>query len=502
MDIWFWTLLIGVGAAIYYYFKKSLSYFEDLGIPYLPGWPILGNMGAPTFHLKHVSKIVVEIYYVNPEAKYVGAFDFVRPIFVLRDPELIKNVTMKSFDNFPDHKMFIDESVDPLFGSNLFNISGDKWREARALLSPAFTSSKMKAMYELMVECAEDFVKHLSERKESENRMVGAKDLFGKYTNDVIATCAFGIKLNTMTDPTNEFYVLGRKATNLEGILSLKFFIARAFPWLLRLLQITFVSKEVRRFFESIVTTTVKTRDNKGITRPDMLQLMMDARGKGSKHLKLDITEMTAQAFIFFFGGFDASSTQMCILAHCLVIYPDIHKRLQEEVDEVIKKTNGKPTYETINDMPYLEAVFRESMRRHTQVSFIDRLCSSSYELPPALPGGKSITLQPSMNIWVPSAAIHMDPKYYDDPEKFDPDRFLDKKVTTSDATNLGFGIGPRSCIGNRFAILETKVLFFHLLAKFNLKANEKTCIPFEYSKSTFAITPKGGYWLTLEPRK
>ena len=442
------------------------------------------------------------MYNFHPEAKYVGAFDFVKPIFVLRDPELIKDITIKSFDHFPNRNMVVDVSVDFLLGSGIFNISGDKWREMRAMLSPAFTSSKMKAMFELMEECVEEFVKHLSERNESENRMVDAKDLFTKYTNDVIATCAFGIKINTMADPTNEFYVLGKEATNLDSPLALKFFIVKAFPWLLKLLRVKFVSDQTRNFFESIVATTVKTRDDKGINRPDMLQLMMDARSKDMKYTKLDIPEMTAQAFTFFFAGFDTTSTQICVMAHSLATYPDIHKRLQEEVDEIMKKTNGKPTYEAIiNDMPYLEAVFRESLRRHTQIGFIDRRCVSDYELPPALPGGKPITLKPGMNVWIPALAIHMDSKYYDDPEKFNPERFLDKKMTTSDPISFGFGIGPRSCIGNRFAVLETKVLFVYLLAKFNLKANEKTCIPFEYDIKKLTLTPKGGYWLTLERR-
>lgn len=501
MDFSTFILVAFVCYAIYYYFKRKLNYFEDLGIPYLPGWPLLGNMAPAIFRSKHVTEVVKDIYNVNPEAKYVGAFDFVRPVFVIRDPELIKNLAIKNFDSFPDHKSFIDDTVDPLFGGNLFNMGGERWREARALLSPAFTSSKMKAMYELMVDCGRNFVNYISEQPSSSRKMIATKDLFTKFTNDVIATCAFGVSVDSLKDPKNDFYVLGKEATNLEGLLTVKFFIARAFPKLMKILKITFVSDHVGKFFKNIVSTTVQMRDDKGINRPDMLQLMMDARNKGSKHLKLDITEMTAQVFIFFFGGFDTTSTQMCLMAHELAINPDIQAKLHDEIDDVLKKTGGNPTYEAINGMPYLEAIFNETMRRHTQVSFLDRLCIRPFELPPTLPGCKPVTLQPGMDIWIPGSAIHNDPKYYVNPEKFDPERFFEKKVTINDEMNLGFGIGPRSCIGNRFAKLETKILFFFLLAKFSLKPNNKTCIPLIYSKKSFTLAAEGGFQLAIEPR-
>lgn len=65
----------------------------------------------------------------------------------------------------------------------------------------------------------------------------------------------------------------------------------------------------------------------------------------------------------------------------------------------------------------------------------------------------------------------------------------------------LGFGIGPRSCIGNRFAILEAKILFFYLLSQFNFKTNSKTSSVFVYDPKHISITPPGGYWVTFERR-
>ena len=153
---------------------------------------------------------------------------------------------------------------------------GDRWREARNLLSPAFTSSKMKIMFDLMTPCADNVIAHL---RANTGKEIFTKDLFTRYTNDVIASCAFGISIDSLKDQKNKFYVLGRQATNFEGLLSVKFFLSRAFPKLAKLIRMRLIGKEISDFFEEVISETVRTRDEKGINRPDMIQLMMDARG-------------------------------------------------------------------------------------------------------------------------------------------------------------------------------------------------------------------------------
>ena len=502
MYAWTLTLLMVACSLLYLYYKKKLSYFKELGIPYKQGVPVFGNMLDLLLRRKHINSIALDIYNVHPDAKYVGAFDFSRPVIVLRDLELIKSVAIKNFEHFTDHRPFVDPAADPLFGVNLFSMKGDKWKETRNMLSPAFTSSKMKTMFELMLVCVSNAVDYLSELPAEARNMLDTKEFFTKYTNDVIASCAFGISVNSLKNPNNEFYKYGREATNFEGVRALKFFLVNLAPKLLKLLNIKLVDDKIASFFKKIVSDTIKMREETGTHRPDMLQLMMDARGKeNNKHIQLDIQEMTAHAFIFFFAGFDSTSTQMCSLAHELAINPDVQEKLQSEIDAVLERCDGKVTYEAINSMVYLDAVFNEALRLHAQAGFTDRICTKAFELPPSLPGLEPITVQPGTAIWIPIHAIHRNPEYYKEPTKFDPERYYQKKITINDVYNLGFGIGPRGCIGNRFAILEIKTLFFFILAKFNLKPNEKTCSPLVYSPKSFCIKPEGGFCLALEPR-
>lgn len=491
--MYFWILSLLALVITYVVFKRhnQKQFFQSLGIPQRME-PILG-----VFFGMQVNDMMKKIYSIDKSAKYIGFHMFGEPVIVLRDLELIKNVLVKHFDHFTDHKGFTDENSDPLFSRNLAFLNGEKWREVRNLLSPAFTSSKMRSMYMLMSRCAENFASQFLERF-SKEEAVDMKDAFTRYANDVIATCAFGLEVDSLTYPDNDFYVYGKSATNFKLFTVMKVLLLRAFPKLGRILGARFLSKRDTDFFLNLIGTTIKAREERGITRPDMLQLMMDARDKNSGDL--DIMEMTAQAFIFFLGGFETTSAQMCLIAHELALNHDVQKKLQAEIDTVMKETNGKPTYEAVNNMPYLDAIFSETLRLHP-VAFLNRMCSKDFELPPSLPHLKPFMVKPGMEVLIPAAAIHVDPQYYENPQKFDPDRFLSKKVTAMDVTNLGFGLGPRSCIGNRFAILEVKVLFVHLLHKCSFVPCKKTCIPLKYVKTSFVPAAKGGSWLKIESR-
>jgi len=229
----------------------------------------------------------------------------------------------------------------------------------------------------------------------------------------------------------------------------------------------------------------------------------MENRGKEGK-TELTIDDMVAQAFVFFFGGFGSTSSLMCFAAHEIAVNQDIHEQLQKEIDQVLEETNGQVSYEAINGMEYLDAVIQEALRMYPIAVAMDRLCVKDFELPPALPGLKPFLVKQGQCIWIPVYGLQHDPNYFKNPEKFDPERFRGEQK--KDSLNCGayfpFGLGPRMCIGNRFALLETKVLLFHLLARCDLKTCEKTPIPLKIAKDGFTMKPEGGFWLNIVPRR
>ncbi|XP_017776424.1 PREDICTED: cytochrome P450 9e2-like [Nicrophorus vespilloides] len=516
----FWLLVVLLLIAFCWFIYKKLNYWTNKGVK---------QKFKLFFMNKSFSEYFLDSYNEFPESRYSGVFQFSRPMLMLRDSELIKQITVKDFDHFTDHMSFIPEGVEPLWTSNLFALKGDKWRDMRATLSPAFTGSKMRAMFALMSECAQEVSKYFENNPE-ESKSIELKDLFTRYTNDVIATCAFGVQCNSIKQRKNEFYLMGKLLTDSTGIWkNIRFLLYMMMPKLSNLFGISFFNKRVEMFFRCIIKDSLKMREENNISRPDMLHLLMEARkgrlnyeetsavketgfataeeseiGKTVKKVKDPITDdtITAQALIFFFAGFDSVATLMVLMAYELTVNPDIQERLQKEIDAVFEENDGVITYESINKMKYLDMITTETLRKWPAAVGMDRVCVKPYTIAPVAPDEVPVNLNIGDVISVPIFGIHRDPKYYPNPEKFDPERFNDEnKVNIKPHMYLPFGAGPRNCIGSRFALLEAKVVFVYLLAKFNIVPTEKSEIPFKLSKTGFTFNSKNGFWFGLKRR-
>lgn len=501
------SLVVTVLVAIYQYIRYKQSYFERVQVPHLKPTFIVGNQGAMLTKKRSFLDQVRWLYdQVPPDYKYYGFYDFTTPTIMLKDPDLIKDITVKYFDNCTDHTAFTIDELDPLFSKNLFALRGQKWREFRAMLSPSFTASKLKGMFNLINKCALDFKEYL--RKENnESVPIDTKDLFTRYTNDVIATAAFGISMNSLRERDNEFYQLARKCTTFDASANLKLFTIQLLPWVARIFRLRVVHKKISDYFINLIDSNIKTRQAQGITRPDMIQLMMQANEERKNDEKLDIVEMTAQAFIFLFGGFESTATTLCFVAHQVAAHPEVQERLYEEIKDKYSAINNDGTgYDALRDFHYLDAVISETLRMFPAAQMSDRVCTKSFELPAAEPGGKPFVVKRGTVFWLPIAGIHYDQQYHEEPEKFNPERFLDSdgslKVKITDSPMyMPFGAGPRICIAHRFAMLEIKLIITHLLALYQLLPSDKTPSPIECSKKVFQMIPDNGFWLHLKPR-
>ncbi|XP_032682977.1 cytochrome P450 9e2-like [Odontomachus brunneus] len=492
--------VIKVIAKIHYQY----TYWRKRGVPYIrtiPGWRISWKVFFQRINFAEYCKF---IYNYEPDAKYLGLMDMSTPLVLIRDPELIKDIMVKDFEHFPDHRTFASEDIDPLFGKNIFSLRGNRWKEMRNTLSPSFTASKMKAMFELVSKCSREFSEYLADHPE-ECSSVDTKEIFRRYTTDVIATSAFGISVNSLKDRNNEFFTRGMEFTNFASIRTmLKFLLFRMSPRLTKALGINLFSPATSQFFKKVVAETIKTREEQGIIRPDMIHLLMQARNKESSSVhEMTLDDIVAQAFIFFLAGFSTSATLMCFVAHELAVNRDIQDRLWKEVEKHFAEGKGEISYESVSKMVYMDMVVSETLRKYPPVIFIDRLCVKSYELPPPKPGGKNLNVEHNSMMMAPVYALHHDPKYFPNPDKFDPERFSDENIDNIvPYTYMPFGHGPRKCIGNRFALMETKLLIAHLLHKFIFKATEKTIYPVVFDKKQFDLHPEGGFWIALEKRE
>ncbi|XP_055699431.1 uncharacterized protein LOC129799506 [Phlebotomus papatasi] len=523
-----WSVLIAVlGYFVYKWSTATYDTFKRRNLKFIPPVPLLGNFRHMVLQTKSFSDAISEMYNYFPTEKFYGIFEFRRPLFLVRDPELIKQIAVKDFDHFLDHRLNLDETHDPLFGRNLLSLKGQRWKDMRSTLSPAFTGSKMRTMFQLVSECSSATVDFLEKDvKNGKPILMEMKDLFTRFTNDVIATCAFGIKVDSFHEKNNQFYEFGKKASDFSGIRSLYFFMLLQFPTISKALGISLFTKEFSSFFRNLVWDTIHHRERENIYRPDMINLLIQAR-KGKLHheeegqeslsegfavvqetkigeaihqSKFVDDDLTAQCLIFFLAGFDTSSTCMCFTAHELAVNPEVQKKLLLEVDATRESLGGKPlTYEALQKMTYLDMVISESLRYWPPGVATDRKCVKPYRIKT---DEISCDVKVGEAILIPIVSLHHDPKYFPNPSRFDPERFSEEnKHKINPFAYLPFGVGPRNCIGSRFALMETKAIIYYILTKFTFEVSEKTQVPLKLAKAGFALKPEKGFWVDLKPR-
>ncbi|XP_037038784.1 probable cytochrome P450 9f2 [Bradysia coprophila] len=516
--------------AFYKWATINNDYFEKRNMKFTKPTFLLGFTADFFFGRGTLAEFANKIYREFPNEAANGVFSFRAPQYLLRDPEVIKQIAIKDFDHFGDRYKFIDPKVDKLWGNSLFLMEHDRWHLMRATLSPAFTGSKMRQMFNLVVEVAESVIQHLLKKVENGEKIdVEMKDFFTRYTNDVIATCAFGLKVNSVAEPENEFYRNGKELMNFfGGVNVLKSMIILSMPAVARFFNLRFTGK-VGETFGGMILDTMKERKKKNIFRPDMINIMMQVREgtlkqetdekekevdgfsavEESEIGKVTVTrtwsddELVAQCFIFFLAGFETSSGMLTFASYELAANQDIQQKLYEEIAAMNEQLNGKSIhYDALQKLKYLDQVFSETMRKWPPLFQIDRQCTKEYIFDN---GSLKFEVEKGQSVLIPIYGIQHDPKYFPEPEKFDPDRFSDEnKSSIHQATYMPFGIGPRNCIGSRFALMELKAILYYILLNFSIEPNEKSEIPLKPPKLSMiaSLLPRTGVHFELRPRK
>lgn len=166
-----------------------------------------------------------------------GIFFQTTPIYLIRDPEILRKITVKEFDHFMNHRDFFGDSPYDLFSNSLIQLKDDKWKDMRSTLSPAFTGSRLRQMFELINQVAEDSAKYLQQLQsegDGEGVELELKDYATRFATDVIASTAFGLQVNSFENKDNKFFMLGKKATTFNWRMNLRFTLFIHFKGLMK----------------------------------------------------------------------------------------------------------------------------------------------------------------------------------------------------------------------------------------------------------------------------
>ncbi|CAG9839043.1 unnamed protein product [Diabrotica balteata] len=500
-----------VTLSLYLCLKWNYSYWSRIGLEYLKPLYFFGN----TISLLHGVSMgdTFKNIYNDMKAKgfkHGGLFFFFLPLYMPVDLDIVKNVLQNNFEHFMNHGIYHDEEREPIT-AHLFSLENDRWRMLRKKLSQTFTSGKIKMMYPTLFSCSAGIKDRLQKHAELQDA-VDIKDLFMRFTIDVISSVAFGLNSNSLEENESEIIDIAYKMFDAvsprERLKEAAIFL---FPKrFLKAINFKFMNANIENFFYGMVGGTVKYREANNIYRKDFMHLLLQLknRGKLSDDKRIiseegeqigedfiSFNELVAQCFVFFTAGFETSATTLSFAMLELALNPDIQEKLREEIITVLEDHDGELSYEAVMKMEYAEKVIFETLRKHPPGPVIPRICTKDYNVP-----NTNITITKGTRVVIPGLAIHNDPDIYPEPEKFDPERFSEEnRAKRHPCAFLAFGEGPRYCIGSRFGILECKVALSIILSNFRIGLHQKTRLPIKYAyTNAFILGVKGGIWITV----
>ncbi|WVZ57064.1 hypothetical protein U9M48_007501 [Paspalum notatum var. saurae] len=410
-------------------------------------------------------------HYIKWRAQYGQSFLYwfgPKPHICIFDYELARQILSSKSGHFL--KNDVPPTVLDLVGNGLALLEGADWVRHHRVIKPAFSMDKLKMMSKEMVTCAQNMVKELedqaSKNKNGETQ-VELVEKFQELTADIISHTAFGSS-----------YKLGIEAflaqKELQDIAA-ETYLSVQTPGLnylptARNRQKWRLEKKLRSTLMGIIESRLTPE---GMYGNDLLGLMLEAcipteQGGKQHQLRLSMDEIIHECKTFFFGGHESTSLLLTWTVFLLSVHPEWQERLRKEV---LKECGMEsPTGDNLIKLKeariliLMTMVLLETLRLYGSALFCQRKTTTDMVL-----GG--IKIPQGLVITIPFAIMHRDKKIWgDDADEFNPLRFKNGVTKAAKVPHalLAFSIGPRSCIGQNFALMEAKSVMAVILQKFS----------------------------------
>uniref|UniRef100_A0A8K9X9P8 unspecific monooxygenase n=1 Tax=Oncorhynchus mykiss TaxID=8022 RepID=A0A8K9X9P8_ONCMY len=410
--------------------------FTKMGIPGPKPLPYFGTMMG---YRKGINNFDTECY--QKYGRIWGIYDGRQPVLCVMDKSMIKTVLIKECYNIFTNRR--DFHLNGEMFDALSVVEDDAWRRIRSVLSPSFTSGRLKEMFGIMKQHSANLLNGMKKQADKD-QTIEVKEFFGPYSMDVVTSTAFSVDIDSLNNPSDPFVSNVKKMFKFN-LFNPLFLLILFFPFtgpILEKMKFSFFPTAVLDFF---YTSLAKIKS-----------------GRLTDH------EILSQAIIFIFGGYETSSTTMSFLAYNLATNPHTMTKLQEEIDTVFP--NKAPIqYEALMQMDYLDCVLNESLRLYPIAPRLERVAKKTVEI-------NGIVIPKDCVVLVPTWTLHRDPEIWSDPEEFKPERFSkENKEPIDPYTYMPFGAGPRNCIGMRFAMIMMKLAMVEILQSFTFSVCDET---------------------------
>ncbi|KFD53818.1 hypothetical protein M514_05324 [Trichuris suis] len=444
---------------------------------------------------------------------------------VVTDLDLAKDILIKKFSYFTDRSHIAILENKPM-SDCLFNLKQNEWKEVRCTVAHAFSNKVMRQMATASLPKIKKFIDSLRPYAESSEEFDIYKN-FQVLTVDVIAQCAFALNLDECGEVSKRFLWNCRRlfdSYDFNESWLIKFSLL--FPELNMLLKKCVPFAEFSKAEQALVQDLrallqqkrmAKQKDNHSSLREvrifcnSFLTITISVKARQFDGIHLSDDSIIANAMVFLLAGYETSSTAMGFAAWLLAKHVNVQKRLQEEIDKMFSNNADEKEFEIIERMPYLDAVFRETLRLFPPlVLLVVRTCVKACTI-------RDVKFVPGVQVLFPTYTIQRDEDVWTEAEEFKPERlafafihtlsvlrfdsFLQDQKDHHPMAWLPFGAGPRNCIGKRFAEIQFKITMIHLLRTYNLSLSMSSQDPIRTKSNGATIKPSEGVVLQIAKR-
>lgn len=472
---------------VFLYFQYSYGYWKRRGVPYIkPKFPLGNNNSVGLGSFSYGIETLGWYWELKKRGlKFGGVWNWANPTLVLVDPDYAKDILIKDFQYFTDRHFFHNPKHDPK-NESLFVVEKDEWKFMRQNLSPTFTSSKMKMIFQSVMKCTVPMVEYL-ENCAKNKEDIDVKDTMAAYTINVIGSSIYGLELACFQDKNHKFREIGREIFRIDLVKGAKIAFSRLWEGAAIEAGLGPLSQKITQYFTDVVTETMEHRTKNNEKRQDFMQLVIDLyQATKDQDRPFTFDHLVANIIVFFIAGFDTSATTLHYALYELSVNPDIQEKARDEIKQVLEKHNNVITYETFQDMTYVRQIIEETLRLHPPLNAVARIAAKPYKL-----RNTNVVIEKGTKVVIPVVGFQRDPDYFPDPERFDPDRFsAENKASRNPYVYMPFGEGPRMCIGMRLALMQTTIGLVQILRNFKISLSPRTKLPVTEKKGVFVMAP------------
>ena len=432
-------------------------------------WPIAGQL--PAFRKDPLA------FLESLTAKY-GDLVFLRfasqDVYFLNDPKLIEQVLVTENQNFTKSRVL--QRARTFLGDGLLTAEGQDHLRQRRLVQPAFHRERLMGYAADMVAIGDRFRNGWQQGAELDID----KEMM-RLTLAIVGKTLFSAEVESEARDVGEA---------METLLGLFKFVMLPFSAILEKLPLPVMKKfhRAKASLDNIIYGMIRQRRAEGRDHGDLLSMLLEARDEEGDGSGMTDKQVRYEALTLFIAGHETTANALAWTWYLLSLHPDVEERMHQEIDQALE--GRLPTFNDLPKLPYVEHVVAESMRLYPPAWVIGRQAREQFTLREYTVPAKSIVL---MSPYV----MQRSKEFWPDPLLFNPDRWAAPNDRPKFAY-FPFGGGPRLCIGERFAWMESVLIITAIAQKWRLRLVPGHVVE---PKPLITLRPKNGIKMRVEAR-